>query len=559
MADSGKNYIKEYYDEIRAGRIRAGKWIKALYERVLADLEAGLYFYDARKAGKVVRFIENFCHHSKGRSDLITLELWQKASLALIFGIVDSDGRRHFKEVVLIVARKNGKSLIAAAIIAYLVYIDDEYGAEVYCLAPKLDQARIVYDNFYEIVRKEPELKDISQKRRTDIYIDETNSSVKPIAFSAKKSDGYNPHGVINDEFASWIGDKGLKQYEVMKSAVGARRQALIFSISTAGYEDNGIYDELLARGTAWLKGSSLENRLLPIFYMIDDPDKWDSINELEKANPNMGVSVPESFFLDEIAVAYSSLSKKSEFLTKYCNVKQNSSVAWWEAKYITAAMEGAEDLTLEDFHRCYAVGGVDLSKTTDLTAACVMIERDGITYTFCQFFMPGSQLRHLQERDGVPYDIFVKRGILTLSGENAVDYRDVFNWYVELVQKYKIYVQQIGYDRYSAIYLVNDLKEYGFHVDDVNQGYNLSPVIDEFEGVVKDGKFKIAVKNDLLAAHLLNVALKNDAETRKNKPVKIEQRAHIDGAVSVLDAWTVRQKYYQEIGELLKNPRRNE
>ena len=558
MADSKKNYIEEYYSEIRAGRIQAGKWIRALYDRVLADLKAGHYFYDDRKAGKVIRFIENFCHHSKGRSDLITLELWQKASLALIFGIVDADGRRHFKEVVLIVARKNGKSLIAAAIIAYLVYIDDEYGAEVYCLAPKLDQARIVYDNFYEIVRKEPELLDISQKRRTDIYIDETNSSVKPVAFSAKKSDGYNPNGVINDEISSWIGDKGLKQYEVMKSAVGARRQALIFSISTAGYEDNGIYDELLARGTAWLKGSSQENRLLPIFYMIDDPDRWDNIEELKKANPNMGVSVPESFFLDEIAVAYGSLSKKGEFLTKYCNVKQNSSVAWWEVKYITAAMEGAEDLTLEDFHRCYAVGGVDLSKTTDLTAASVMIERDGIIYTFCQFFMPGSQLRHLQERDGVPYDIFVKRGILTLSGENAVDYRDVFNWYVELVQKYKIYVQQIGYDRYSAIYLVNDLKEYGFHVDDVNQGYNLSPVIDEFEGVVKDGRWKIAGKNDLLASHMLNVALKNDTETRKNKPVKIEQRAHIDGAVSVLDAWTVRQKYFNEIGEQLKNQRRN-
>ena len=553
------NYIEEYYGEICTGTIQAGEWIKALYERVLADLKAGHYFYDARKASKVIRFIEDFCHHSKGRSDLITLELWQKASLALIFGIVDADGRRHFKEVVLIVARKNGKSLIAAAIIAYLVYIDDEYGAEVYCLAPKLDQARIVYDNFYEIVRKEPELLEISQKRRTDIYIDETNSSVKPIAFSAKKSDGYNPHGVINDEFASWIGDKGLKQYEVMKSAVGARRQALIFSISTAGYEDNGIYDELFTRGTAWLKGSSRENRLLPIFYMVDDPDRWDCIEELQKANPNMGVSVPESFFLDEIAVAYGSLSKKGEFLTKYCNVKQNSSVAWWEAKYITAAMEGAEELTLGDFYRCYAVGGVDLSKTTDLTAACVMIERDGITYTFCQFFIPSSQLRYLQERDGVPYDIFVKRGIITLSGKNAVDYRDLFNWYVELVQKYKIYVQQIGYDRYSATYLVNDLKEYGFHVDDVNQGYNLSPVIDEFEGIVKDGKFKIAGKNDLLAAHLLNVALKNDAETRKNKPVKIEQRAHIDGAVSVLDAWTVRQKYYQEIGELLKNPRRNE
>lgn len=200
------------------------------------------------------------------------------------------------------------------------------------------------------MVRKEPYLLDISNKRRTDIYIEETNTSVSPVAFSAKKSDGYNPHGVVCDEFASWAGDKGLKQYEVMKSAVGARKQALILSISTAGYEDNGIYDELVNRGTAWLNGASRENRLLPIFYMIDDPAKWDDLTELRKANPNINVSVPESFFRDEISVAEASLSKKGEFLTKYCNVKQNSSAAWWDARYIAASLADAEELKLEDF-----------------------------------------------------------------------------------------------------------------------------------------------------------------------------------------------------------------
>lgn len=552
--NTSENYITQYYRAIEKGEAVVGKWIRKLYEKVIAALEAGEYFYNEKKANKVIRFVENFCHHCEGRDDLITLELWQKAAIALIFGIVDDDGRRHFKEVVLVVGRKNGKSLLASAIIAYLAYVDGEYGAKIYCLAPKLDQARIVYDNFYEMVRKEPELLEVSSKRRTDVYIEDTNTSVKPIAFSAKKSDGYNPHGVINDEFASWSGDKGLKQYEVMKSAVGARKQALIFSISTAGYEDNGIYDELINRGTAVLNGSSTENRLLPIFYMIDDIERWDDLRELRKANPNMDVSVPESFFQDEIAVGRVSLSKRAEFLTKYCNVKQNSSVAWWESRYIVNAMKDAEQLALGDFYRCYAVGGVDLSKTTDLTAASVLIEKNDITYGFTQFFMPKQQLKYLQDRDGVPYEIFVKRGILTLSGDNAVDYSDVFRWYVDLVEKYKIYVQMIGYDRYSAIYLVNDLKNYGFHVDDVNQGYNLSPVIDEFEGAVKDGRFKIAGKNDLLASHFLNVALKNDSETRKNKPVKIEQRAHIDGAVSVLDAWTVKQKWNDQIGETLKN-----
>lgn len=553
-----RNYIAEYYQDLKDGKASGGKWIWKLYQKIFEDLSAGLYRYDPRKAERAIQFIENFCHHSKGQSGLIVLEPWEKSFIAMIFGIVDEDGCRHFREVVLIVARKNGKSLLASAICAYLAYFDDEYGAEIYCLAPKLDQAEIVYGAFYEMVKSEPELMEVSKKRRTDIYIEETNTKIKPIPFSSKKSDGYNPHGVICDEFASWVGDPGLKQYEVMGSAVGSRRQALILAISTAGYVDNGIYDELVNRGTAWLNGNSRENRLLAVFYMVDDPEKWNDIEEIKKANPNMDVSVGKSFFLDEIKKAEGSQSKKIEFLTKYCNVKQNSSVAWWESKYIQAAMQGAEDLRLEDFHRCYAVAGVDLSKTTDLTAASTVIEKGGISYDFTQFFMPRAQLRYLQERDRVPYEIFVQRGLITLSGENAIDYRDIYKYYVDLVQKYKIYIQMIGYDRYSATYLINDLKEFGFHVDDVNQGYNLSPVIDEFEGVVKDGKFKIAGKNDLLAAHFLNVALKNDAETRKNKPVKIEQRAHIDGAVSVLDAWTVRQKWYSEIGETLKNIRRS-
>lgn len=552
------DYIAEYHQDLISGKAVAGKWIHMLYDKIAAELAAGLYVYDGRKAYRAIRFIETFCHHSKGQSGLIVLEPWEKAAIALIFGIVDPDTQlRHFREVVLIVARKNGKSLIASAICAYLAYFDDEYGADVYCLAPKLDQAKIVYDSFYEMVKAEPELLEVSKKRRTDVYIEETNTTVKPIPFSSRKSDGYNPQGVINDEFASWEGDRGLKQYEVMGSAVGSRKQALIFSISTAGYVDNGIYDELVARGTSWLNGNSRENRLLAIFYMIDDPEKWDDIEELKKANPNINVSVKESYFRDEIEKAHASPSKKIEFLTKYCNVKQNSSVAWWESKYIKAAMEGAENLTLDDFQRCYAVGGVDLSKTTDLTAAGVTIEREGINYSFVQFFMPAKQIKYLQDRDRVPYELFVKRGLLTPSGENAVNYKDIYQWYVDLVGVHKIYVLQIGYDRYSAIYLINDLKNYGFHVDDVNQGYNLSPVIDEFEGVVKDGKWKIAGKNDLLASHMLNVALKNDSETRKNKPVKIEQRAHIDGAVTVLDAWTVRQKWFEEIGEMLRNPRR--
>ena len=545
-----KNYIYEYHAKITSGEIVAGEWIKAIYKIIVDGLEKQEYFFNAKAANKAIKFIENFCHHSKGRSDLIKLELWQKAIISVIFGIQDAEKVRVFREIFIVIGRKNGKSLFASAIIAYMAFLEPEYGQEIYCLAPKLDQAALVYDGFHKMVKAEPELLELARKRRSDIYIEETESFVKPIAFNAKKSDGFNPQLVVCDEMAAWRGDAGLKQYEVMKSALGARTQPMILSISTAGYENDSIYDELMKRSTSFLKGNSKERRLLPFIYMIDDVEKWNDIEELKKANPNMGVSVKEGIFIDEIAVAEGSLSKKAEFLTKYCNIKQNSSIAWLE--YATVDGAGIEK-TLEDFRDCYAVGGIDLSQTTDLTAASVVIERGGVLYSFTQFFMPRDRIESLQATDGVPYDIFVKKGLITLSGDNYVDYHDVFNWFIMLLEVYGIRPLKIGYDRYSAQYLVNDMKNYGFHMDDVHQGENLTPVIREFEGIIKDGNFKIA-ENSLQKTHFLNVALKHNMETRKFRPVKIEQRAHIDGFVSVIDAMTVRQKYWEECGELLKN-----
>ena len=545
-----KNYISEYYNDIKRGKAVVGKWILMLYELIMNGLQNSLFCFDAQKANKAIRFIEEFCHHSEGRDDLLKLELWQKACVSTIFGIVDEYGVRMFREVIIVVGRKNGKTLFASAIIAYMAYMDDEYGAKIYCLAPKLAQAEKAYDGFYQIVKMDEDLSEITRKRRSDIYIEESNTTIAPLAFNAKKADGFNPHLVINDEVASWRGDAGLKQYEVMKSALGARKQPIILSISTAGYENDGIYDELIRRATSFLKGGSREKRILPFLYMVDDPEKWDNLTELKKANPNMGVSVTEDYFIEEIAVADGSLSKKGEFLTKYCNIKQNSAVAWLDYGVVEKTVS---EMTLEELENTYAVGGIDLSQTTDLTAATVIIERGGVLYAFTQFFMPAARVERLQAIDGVPYDIFIKQGIVKKSGENYVNYRDVLDWFIMLKDKYRIYTLKVGYDRFSAQYLVDDMSAFGFHMDDVFQGENLTPVIREFEGILLDANFKMS-KNNLLKAHFLNVALKHNLETRKFRPVKIGPNARIDGFVSVIDAMTVRQKYYNEIGEMLKN-----
>ena len=550
------SYIHEYADAIQTGRVTVGKWIKAVYRILLDGLEQKRWFFDAKKANKAIRFIENFCHHSEGRNDLLKLELWQKSIVSAIFGIVGENGYRQFREVFILVARKNGKTLFAAAIIAYMAYLDGEYGAKIYCLAPKLDQADLVYDAFYQIVQSNDELSDpaLTKKRRSDIYIEQLNTSIRRLAFNSKKSDGFNPHLAVCDEIEAWPGVQGLKQYEVMKSALGARKQPLILSISTAGYLNDGIYDELIRRATAFLKGTSDECRLLPFLYMIDDQSKWDDIEEIKKANPNLGVSVSVDFYIEEIKIARLSLSKKAEFLCKYCNIKQNATIAWLE--YSDVENIAGEKYTLEDFRGCYCVAGIDLSRTTDLTAASIVIEKNGKFYIFTRFFMPKNRLQKAMEEEGVKYDIYEKQGFLTLSGENYVNYRDVYDWIVMLVKKYKIKPLKIGYDRYSSQYLIQDLDLSGFHTDDVYQGTNLSPLLDEFEGNLKDRRLAIG-ENTLLRAHLLNVAVQINSGNGLKKPVKIEPRLHIDGFISVICAFTVRSKYYSEIGKQLANAKK--
>lgn len=545
--------IYEYYQKIVDGSVIVGRWVRLIYELIIDGLEKGKFFYSPKKTKAAILFIENFCHHHEGHlaPGRVKLELWQKAVIALIFGILDADGLRQFREVFLVVARKNGKTLFAAAIAEYCTFLDGEYGGRIYFAAPKLEQAALCFEAYHQMILQEPELDQMAQKRRTDIYVAQNNTTAKPLAFSAKKSDGLNISLAIADEIASWQGDQGLKFYEVIKSSFGSRKQPLLLAMSTAGYIDNGPYDELMKRSTRFLLGESKETRLLPILYMIDDPSKWNDINELKKSNPNLGVSVSVDYMLEEIAIAEGSLSKKAEFMTKYTNTKQNSSLAWLPAQ----AVEGitGEAIKLEDFRECYAVAGLDLSQTVDLTSACVVIEKDGVLNVVSHFWMPAEKLEEAIERDGVPYNIYLQQGDLTLSGDNFVDYHDVFQWFRDLIEKYHIYPLKVGYDRYSAQYLIQDLTNYGFQCDDVFQGENLWSTLQEMEGLIRDKRLRIG-NNNPLKAHLLNSAIKMNTERGRGRLVKINATSRIDGTAALSDAMCVRQKWFAEIGQQLKN-----
>ena len=575
------NYIYSYYQAIKSGKIIVGKWILKIYEYIINGLEEKAFYYDQQKGNKAVDWIEAHCYHTEGAlaPGNFKLELWQKALVSLIFGIVDEEGKRQFREILLLIARKNGKSILASSIAKYTWMVDGGYGARIYTIAPKLDQADIVYNNIWQQVVVDPEYKKLQEKheelrgqrkgdahakrfieemprhRQSDLYLPINNGQVKKIAFSSKKSDGFNPSLCICDEIASWQGDAGLKQYEVMKSGMGARDMGdspgILLSCTTAGYINDGIYDELMKRSTRFLLGDSKEKKLLPLLYMIDDPDKWNDINELRKSNPNLGVSISVNFMLEEIAIAEGSLSKKSEFLCKYANLKQNSSLAWLDVQDVDKC--SCEHIDLEDLRGSYAVCGIDLSQTTDLTACVVVVQKNGVFNIVGQAFMPSERVEELTARDGVPYEQYVKRGLLTLSGENFVDYKDVYEWMISLVRDYEIYPLMTGYDRYSAQYLVKELEQAGYRLDDVYQGDNLWSIIQEVGATIKDGKIKIG-DNDLLKMHFLNSAIKMNNDRGRGRLIKIHPTAHIDLMASVLDAFCVRSKYYDEFGEQLKN-----
>ena len=305
------DYIAEYHRKIINGDIIVGQWIRMLYDMIVSGIESGDYIFDKAKASTVIEWIEAHCYHTEGplAPQPFILALWQKAAVSVIYGIVDKEGKRIFREVLFVMARKNGKSLLASALVRYEWY-NGGFGARIYCVAPKLDQTAIIYDSVWQQTLLEPEYQEFKETirssikyherktiddtslpkhRQTDLFIASENSVVKKLAFSDRKSDGFNPSLCVCDEVAAWEGDKGLKQYEVLKSGMGARPEGILLSCTTSGYVNESIYDELIKRSTRFLLGDSKEKRLLPFLYVIDDLDKWDDMDELRKSSSRSG------------------------------------------------------------------------------------------------------------------------------------------------------------------------------------------------------------------------------------------------------------------------------
>ena len=557
---TAESAILAYWNEIQTGGVNVGKWIRLLYEVILQGLEEKRWFYDKRLADNAINFIERYCHHYKGKlaPKRIKLSLWEKAAISLIFGVVDATGRRQFTEVFWVIGRKMGKTLLAAAIATYMAYAAGEYGSELYMLAPKIDQSDLVYSATEFNIHAEDELDAITHSTKyRGLVIAETNTTIKKLAFSSKKSDGYNPMFYVADEVAAWPGVNGLRQWEVMVSGTGAREEPLGMAISSGGYENDGLFDELMKRSTGFLMGNSREAHILPLIYMIDDANKWDDLEELEKSLPGLGESVSREFIQKEIITAHESISKEIEFKVKYCNLKQNLSTAWLRAEDINKCF-GYPKRTVQEWSGFYCVVGIDLSQTTDLTSACFVVEEDGIIWVHSHFWLPKNRLAEAMKRDQIPYDIYIQKGLLSLSGDEFINTDDVHEWCMSLVRDYKIYPLQIGYDRWGAVEMIQKLERSSFHVDTITQGFNLSNVMDTVEGMIREGRIRDMDDNGLLKIHMADAAQQMESNTDhlhpRKKLVKISKNAHVDGMAALLDAMAMRLFKWEELGQRLMN-----
>lgn len=529
--------MREYHDKIQSGEITTSKRVRKVYEKLVFDMENhNKYVFDERVGNKPIEFIETFCKQSQGEwlGKSVQLELFQKAFIQALFGFLDKETRtRRYNETLFLVARKNGKSTLLSALALYLLIADGEGGSQVYSVASKKDQARIVFDESSRMVSQSPLLNQHIKKRRTDLYFPHTFSKFEALASDSSSLDGLNSHGVIIDELHS-IKDRNL--YEVMKQSMSARRQALLLMITTSGTIRECIFDDMYEYASKVADGVIEDDKFLPIMYELDARDEWTDPEMWAKANPSLGAIKKKQDLVDKVARAKNYPQETNGILCKDFNVRENVSGSWLTFEEVN----NDETFALEDLRDSYAIGGCDLSATTDLTCASLIIMKKGSEkkYVIQQYFIPEELLEKKVKEDKIPYDMWNKRGLVTLTSGNRVNYTAVTDWFIKMYKDYEIRPLWIYFDSWNAQYWVQEMRDYGFQMVECRQGYKtLSPAMKEL-GAELSGKRVNYNNNPVLKWNLTNVVAKSD-ENGNIRPVKSSSsKQRIDGMVSLLIAY---------------------
>lgn len=544
------NYVREYWSRIERGEIVTSRRVKAVYGRLIAEMDAAAadstYYFDEAAGERPIEFIETFCKQSQGTLGApLRLELFQKAYIQTLFGWREkATGYRRFRETLFLVGRKNGKSTLLAAIALYLLIADYEGAAEIYSVATKKDQAKKTLTEAVNMVKQSPELRAVIKKRRNDIYFPATASIFEALASDSNTLDGLNSHAVIIDELHA-IRDRNL--YEVMKQSTSSRRQPLVIMITTNGTVRESIFDNIyeLARDIA--DGKIVEDTFLPILYELDAREEWTEPTAWAKANPGLGTIKQYSTLAAFVERAKKNPADLPGVLCKDFNVPETSSSVWLSYEEIKS--DAVFDM--QEIYNTYAVGGCDLSATTDLTCASLMIRKsrdDPTIYVIQHYFLPQKKIDQLDEHNTqeAPYKLWRDRGLLTVCDGNRVDYSAVTEWFCQMRDEYKIDAFKVGYDRALAGYWVDEMKANGFEMCAVAQGpYTWSQPMREMGAALADKKVNYN-KNPVLVWCLSNTASKKSG-VNNIQPVKISDKRRIDGMVSLLNAWVIYVRDYED------------
>jgi phage terminase large subunit-like protein len=537
------NYVREYWRKIESGEIVTSRRVKAVYGRLMAEMNSPAadspYYFDEETGERPIIFIERFCKQSQGTLGApLRLELFQKAFIQTLFGwLLKETGYRRFRETLFLVGRKNGKSTLLAALALYMLVADYEGAAEIYSVATKKDQARKTLTEAVNMVKQSPELRAIIKKRRNDIYFPATASTFEALASDSNTLDGLNSHAVIIDELHA-IRDRNL--YEVMKQSTSSRRQPLVIMITTSGTVRESVFDNLYGLACDIADGKVTEDTFLPVLYELDARAEWTDPQAWIKANPGLGTIKQYATLAAFVERAKKNPEDLPGVLCKDFNVPETSASVWLSFEDI----KNDATFTMQDVYNTYAIGGCDLSATTDLTCATLLIRRsreDETVYVLQHYFIPQKRIDQLDEHNSqeAPYKIWAERELLTICDGARVDYSAVTAWFCQMRDEFKIDAFAVGYDRALAGYWVDEMKANGFDMRAVAQGpFTWSQPMREMGAAFADKKVNYN-RNPVLVWCLSNTAVKKSG-VNNIQPVKVSDRRRIDGAVSLLNAWVI-------------------
>ncbi|WP_079479712.1 terminase large subunit [Halobacillus salinus] len=543
------NPIIEYWNKINSGEVVVGKKIKRVYQKLVEDIhdQGSVYEYNSKRANHAIEFVENFCKHSKGEKagEPFVLELWQKAMTAALFGFVHKiEETRKYRELIFVVARKNGKSAWGSAIALYMMVADGEGGPEVVSAATKKDQSKIIWLESKRMVKKSPILRKRIKSLVAELLSDFNDGSFRPLSSDSNTLDGLNIHCSLIDELHA-IEDKNL--YDVIVDGMSARKQPLSIITTTAGTVRDGIFDlkyeelELIINGYDDPEGYK-DEQVLPIVYELDDRKEWTDPLQWQKANPGLGTIKSEDELERKVNKAKANPLLVKNLLTKDFNIRETASEAWLTFEQL----DNTETFDVTELKPRYGIGGADLASTTDLTAACVtfMLPNDPKIYSKAMYWLPEDLLEKRAAEDKVPYDTWEKRGLLRTTPGNKVHHKFVTEWFIEMRDEYDIYIPWIGYDSWSAQYWVEEMQAYfgKSAMVPVIQGKKTLSGPMKTMGADLESKRLNYENNPITKWCLSNTSVEIDKNDNIQPSKGKNQRKRIDGTAAMLDSYVVLQ-----------------